>query len=148
MPHFGHRKVTDITPYMVDAWHAGASKDAWGSDCAERLLCLERHHAPGGEVPDDRRESVPDRGAAADAAHPRPNLSVPDFLRILEALPSDLQPLILLMLGAHLRLGEACSLIREDLDLEDRTLRVERQLQDGQGGCVVTRTENSSRWTV
>lgn len=81
------------------------------------------------------------RGAGVATSPERPSLSIVDFMRVVEAHPEPLRPLLHLALGAHLRLGELLALQRGDLDLKTGMLRVERQLVTVAGTEVITKTK-------
>jgi integrase len=62
--------------------------------------------------------------------------------------PDYMRALLAVTFGAHLRLGEVIALKRKDLDLEKRTIRVERQLQELKGGPQFLEPKMEERRTV
>lgn len=67
-----------------------------------------------------------------------------DVARLLPALPLQMRPVMLLLIGGHVRPGEIIALQRRDLDLDTATLNVERQIitsrEQGQVPTDVTKT--------
>lgn len=68
------------------------------------------------------------RGAGVAKSPERMLLSLADFSSLVDSHPDHLRPVLHLAMGAHLRLGELIALQRRDLDLDEGTLRVERQV--------------------
>lgn len=87
-------------------------------------------------------------GAGAVRSPERPFMTVEHFTKLLEAVPKDLQPVLALTYGAHLRLGEVPALSRSDLNLKNYTLRVEWQRVPMKGGDVRTPTKPENIRTV
>ncbi|WP_104169247.1 site-specific integrase [Cryobacterium sp. M23] len=165
-PNIGKRAVGQITPAMVRGWYT-----ALGKELAERAA---RPRADGGErvasgktrqrqayaflkgvmntaKTDGMVGSNPCQiiGAGMVRTEERPFMPMEDFTRLLESHPADLQPVIALAFGAHLRLGEAVALQRSDLDLEKGTLKVVRQaVQTRRTGVVVTPTKTEDTRSV
>ena len=165
-PSIGKKTVGRITPAMVRGWYT-----ALGKELAERAA---RPRADGGErvasgktrqrqayaflkgvmntaKSDGMVGSNPCQiiGAGMVRTEERPYMPMEDFARLLEAHPADLQPVIALAFGAHLRLGEAVALRRADLDLRKGTLKVVRQaVQTRRTGVVITPTKTEDTRSV
>jgi integrase len=88
------------------------------------------------------------KGAGLASAPERPYLSPEDLALITHALPVHYYTVVRVMLGAHLRLGEAVGLQRRDLDRERDVLRVERQVVSDVGDTVVTPTKTGTARNV
>ncbi|WP_347780464.1 hypothetical protein [Nonomuraea sp. B5E05] len=68
------------------------------------------------------------KGAGQERSPERPILTVEEVYRIVDVIEHRYRALILLATFASLRWGELTGLQRRDLDLDARTVRVERQL--------------------
>jgi integrase len=85
--------------------------------------------------------------AGKDVAVPRPTHTYSELLRLVEAMPSELRPVIWVMFAAHLRCGEVCGLNRGDYDTKSGMLRVERQVTEI-GGAHLSDTKTGNRKTI
>lgn len=88
------------------------------------------------------------RGAGIAEQHERPLLSVVEFAAVVEAHAEHIRPALVVMFGAHLRLGELLGLQRGDVDLAAGTLRVERQVITVGGTTETTGTKSGKGRTV
>ena len=74
------------------------------------------------------------KGAGEEKSAERPTLSLDQLYRLVELVPARWEAFILLKTFASLRWGEITALTGADLDLEDCSVRVRRQLQAIKGG--------------
>jgi integrase len=81
-----------------------------------------------------RRNPCRIKGAGQEKSAERPILTVPQVFALAEAIEPRYQALVLLGALTSLRWGELCALRRADIDLDTRTVQVERSLTELQGG--------------
>jgi integrase len=81
-----------------------------------------------------RRNPCRIKGAGQEKSAERPILTVPQVFALAEAIEPRYQALVLLGALTSLRWGELCALRRADIDLDARTVQVERSLTELQGG--------------
>ncbi|PPG83023.1 hypothetical protein C5C29_12510 [Rathayibacter sp. AY1H2] len=123
--------VDRITAVMVREWHARKAKTTGSTALRNAYILL---HAVLAQAVDDEvvvknPARVKDAGTAS--APERPYLSLQDYKRIHDALVPDLQPVVALIFGASLRLGEAAALLRADLDAAAGTVTISKQESRG-----------------
>lgn len=85
-----------------------------------------------------RRNPCRIKGAGQESSPERPVLSVEQVYAVADAVPPRYRGLVLLATFGSLRWGEAIALRRGDLDLEARTVRVERQGTEIVNGDLIT----------
>jgi len=168
-PTLGHRDIGKITPDMVRTWYSKLGRDlaekipetlkdgsekkssrtgATRQGQAYRLL----HAVLATAVADGliARNPCTIKGAGSVKLDSRPLLTVADFTAIVEAHPKDLQPMLHLALGAHLRLGELVGLRVKDWDPAAGTITVDGQIIRTEDGLIRTtpKTRSSKRTIV
>lgn len=74
------------------------------------------------------------KGGGSEASPERPVLTVRQVFGLGEAIAPRYRALVLLATFTSLRWGELCALRRRDVDLDTRTVRVERTLTELQNG--------------
>lgn len=74
------------------------------------------------------------KGAGEEKSAERPTLSLDQLYRLVELVPVRWQAFVLLKTFASLRWGEITALTRADLDLDECSVRIRRQLQAVKGG--------------
>lgn len=148
-PAFGRVPIADIRDGHVRRWRsellaAGAST----SSVAKSYRLLKAIMNTAVEDGIIRRNPCRIRGAAQDRSRERPVLTLRQALTLAESTESRYQALILLAVFCSLRWGELTALRRCDLDLGNRTVRVERSLSELPGGGVLfgpPKTESGRR---
>jgi integrase len=75
-----------------------------------------------------RRNPCRIKGASEETSPERPVLSVTQVYALAEAIDRRYRALVLLAAFGSLRWGELAALRRSDIDLANRTIRVDRQL--------------------
>ena len=80
-----------------------------------------------------RRNPCRIKGAGQEKSPERPTLTIPQVFTLAEAIGQRYQALVLLAMFSSLRWGELAGLRRCDIDLEARTVRVDRQLTEVRG---------------
>jgi integrase len=133
LPRLGSSSVNAITEGQVRRWRkelldSGAS--AVTTAKAYRLLkAILNTAADDGLI---RRNPCRIKGAAQERSPERPILSIGDVYRLADAVGDRYRALVLLAAFGSLRWGEAIALQRADVDLDARTVRIERQLTEVQ----------------
>jgi integrase len=126
LPTFGDRSLNSIRAIDVDTWYARSAKRLGPVALRSSYFLLSGIMRQAVEWDVIRESPCRRKKAGRDASQPRPVLTVTDLVKIIEAHPVGLHPLLWLTFGAHLRLGEVCALRRSDLDLSAGTLRSRR----------------------
>ena len=133
-PFLGEMPLRTITPAVVRRWHAevAASTGTTATRQAYALLRAILNTA----VADDAigRNPCSIRGAGQPHTPERPPIDSADVERAAAAMPAGLEATVLLDLWAHLRIGEVLGLQRGDIDLDEGTLSVQRQVVEVRGG--------------
>jgi integrase len=134
-PALGHRPVADIREAQVRRWRkdlldSGASPTATAK--AYRLLRAIMNTAVDDGI--IRRNPCRIRGGGQDQSPERPVLTVRQVGQLADAIHPRYGALILLAVFGSLRWGELAALRRRDIDLDRRTVKVERSLSERPGG--------------
>jgi integrase len=87
--------------------------------------------AGGGTI---RRNPCRIKGGGTETSPERIVLTVPQVFALSEAIDPRYRTLVLLATFTNLRWGELCALRRSDLDVDARTIRVERSLTELETG--------------
>ncbi|WP_449385065.1 tyrosine-type recombinase/integrase [Cellulomonas soli] len=126
LPAFGEKELAAITPVDVRLWHAGM--DARKPTIRAHAYALLRTIFTTA-VADDLVTSNPCRirggGATKRAKAIRP-ATLAELESLTAAMPTRLQPMVLLAAWCALRFGELAELRRGDVDLKRATLRIRR----------------------
>ncbi len=135
IPTFGNRAVAGIREAHVRRWRhelleAGASASSVAK--AYRLLKAILNTAVDDTI--IARNPCRIRGAASDRSPERPILTLRQVLDLAEAIGARYRALVLLAVFGSLRCSELAALRRSDVDLDSRTVRVERSLSEVPGG--------------
>jgi len=168
-PTLGHRDIGKITPDMVRTWYSrlgrdlaekipealkdGSAKKSSRTGTTRQGQAYRLLHAVFATAVEDEliaRNPCAIKGAGSVKLSPRPLLTVSDFTAIVEAHSKDLQPMLHLALGAHLRLGELVGLRVKDWDAVAGTITVDGQLIRTEDGVIRTtpKTQSSKRTVV
>jgi integrase len=148
LPTFGKSPIDRITVQQVENWYSdlGSRTGAVNRRNAYYALAGIMSAAVRAEVLLDSPCRV--RGAGKNVAKEREHFPHDDFLRVVDAMPDNLRPVLLVAMGAHLRVGELLGLNRGDLDAETGKLTVERQTQQVRGGLLIRETKTGKAKTV
>jgi integrase len=123
----GARRIDDITPADVRAWHQHviASTGPTATRQAYSLLRAVLNTA----VADDLivRNPCRIRGAGQPHSPERPLVDVDQVDKLAAAMPEHLRAMVTLAFWGHARLGELLGLRVSDIDFDAGTLRIERQ---------------------
>jgi integrase len=84
-----------------------------------------------------RRNPCRIKGASQERSPERPMLSIDEVYKLADAVGDRYRALVLLTAFGSLRWGEAIALQRADVDLDARTVRVDRQLTEVPGAGLV-----------
>jgi integrase len=135
---FGRYAISEIREPQVRRWRkelidSGVSAVTAGK--AYRLLqAIMNTAVDDGLI---RRNPCRIKGAAQERSPERPILSIEDVYRLADAVSDRYRALVLLAAFGSLRWGEVIALQRADIDLDARTVRVERQLTEVRGAGLV-----------
>jgi integrase len=150
-PGLGNKSLADIREPQVRHWRKGLL-DAGTSEItvakAYRLLkAIMNTAVDDGLI---RRNPCRIKGASEETSPERPVLSVTQVYTLAEVIDPRYRALVLLAAFGSLRWGELAALRRSDIDLTNRTIRVERQLTEatGQGLTVGPPKSAAGRRTV
>ena len=139
LPLLGDLELSAITTANVREWRAGLLRA--GSPGLPTVAKAYRvlHAVLATAVEDELIERNPCvlRGATAERSPERPVATVSQVLALASAIDPSLQVLVLLAGFTGLRLGELQALRRDRLNLEERTLRVNEQIQELASGKMV-----------
>jgi integrase len=83
-----------------------------------------------------RRNPCRLKGGGSESSPERVALTVPQVFALGDAIDPRYRALVLLATFTSLRWGELCALRRSDIDMEARTVRVERSLTELQNGAL------------
>jgi integrase len=135
-PDLGQVAVADVQPSQVRRWRrelldSGVSEVTAAK--AYRLLKAVLSTAVDDRV--IRRNPCRIKGAGQEKSPERPTISIPEVYALADAVGQRYRALVLLAMFTSLLWGELAALRRSDVDLAERTVRVDRQLTEvnGQG---------------
>ncbi|MCU1418937.1 MAG: hypothetical protein JWR57_106 [Mycetocola sp.] len=148
LPTFGSMRMGDISSIDVDLWHTGmaTAKTPVVTRNAYFLLSGIMTLAIRHKLIVSNPCEVEDAGK--EAAEKRPTFTVEDFMAVREECPTYLHAPLMLMLCAHLRLGELCALDRIDLDLKTGMVSITKQLLMAPGGLRMVKPKAGSLRTI
>jgi integrase len=129
VPTFGALGVGDIKEPHVRKWRKKLVDNGVGEATlakSYRLLKAIMNTAVGDGL--IKRNPCQIKGGGSENAPERPVLSIGQVYTLAEVIEPRFRALVLLTTFANLRWGEAVALRRKDLDLDARTVRVERTL--------------------
>jgi len=135
VPYLGSKAVADIKESRVRRWRKGvldAGTTPITTAKAYRLLrAIMNTAVDDGFI---RRNPCRIKGAGQEKSPERPVLTVHQVFHLADVIDPRYRALILLGVFASLRWGELAALRRKDIDLNRRTVRVERTLTQLPGG--------------
>jgi integrase len=137
VPTFGAKAMADIRDPHVRRWRKKLLDDGVSTVTVAKAYRLLR--AIFATAVDDgmlRRNSCRIREAGREKSAERPILAVAQVFTLAEAIGPRYQALALMGALTSLRWGELCALRRSDVDVQERTVRVERTLTELQGGAL------------
>jgi integrase len=134
-PTFGTRAIAEIREPHVRRWRKKRLDDGVSAVTVAKAYRLLK--AILATATDDgliRRNPCRIKGAGQEKSPERPILTVPQVFALAEAIEPRYRALVLMGALTSLRWGELCALRWADIDLDARTVRVERTLTELQGG--------------
>jgi integrase len=134
-PTFDARPLAEIREPHVRRWRKGlldAKVSVVTVAKAYRLLKVILNTAVDDEL--IRRNPCRIKGAGQEKSAERPVLTVPEVYALADAADERYRVLVLLAAFSSLRWGELAALRRSDIDIQARTVRVTRQLNERDGG--------------
>jgi integrase len=139
LPPLGAIPVGRINPSDVRSWHAALERRQPDGSLlpAKCYRLLRAILATAVEDELIARNPCQVKGAGVERTSERPIASPDQVWELSDAIDERYRPLVLIAGFAGLRLGEALGLQRRDLDIENGTLTVERQLQELEDGSFV-----------
>jgi integrase len=138
LPELGELSLKQITSARVRTWYARLLQGGVSRSMAAKAYRLLRSIlATAFEDELLARNPCVLRGAGSERAAERPVASVAMVAALADAIDDRYRAMVLLAVWAGLRFGEAAGLERRDVDLDDQTVRIERQLQELKDGSHV-----------
>ncbi|MDR2538770.1 MAG: site-specific integrase [Bifidobacteriaceae bacterium] len=149
--HFQNKQLKEITEQDCKKWYAGLDKTkeygTWGCLKVLKLLFNQAKkdklitYSPADIIPTVKPKKLNISKIKSSL------LSETEVLALIEATPPKYR--LITVLGAYcgLRIGEALALQRKDIDLEERTVNINKQVQYSAGVAHITepKTPNSNR---
>jgi integrase len=135
IPAFGARAVSEIREPHIRRWRKAMVDAGVGLPTTAKAYVLLK--AVLNTAIDDgmiRRNPCRIKGAGTGQSPERPVVTVRQILSLAAVIEPSYRALILLAAFCSLRWGELAALRREDLDLEARTVKIERSLTPLPGG--------------
>jgi integrase len=134
-PVFDARPVAEIREPHVRRWRKDLLDDGVSAVTVAKAYRLLK--AIFNTAVDDgliRRNPCRIKGAGQEKSPERPVLTVPQVYALADAADERYRALVLLAAFTSLRWGELAALRRSDIDIQARTVRVFRQLNERRGG--------------
>lgn len=144
VPAFGGLPLTSITPDDVRAWHAKMGErgtPTLRAHCYGLLRTIFNTAASDGKI--GVSPCVIRGAASARRVHKIQPATLGELAAIVEAMPEQLRPMILLASWCAMRYGEIAELRRMDIDLRDEVIRVRRGVVRVNGGKFKVTTPKS-----
>ena len=138
LPHFGDLTLSEITPRVVERWHAVLGRETGATQRARcyQLLSVIMRTAWRQELVNASPCRIP--GAANPPRARSVTIAEPtELTAIVKATPERFRLFVHLAAWCQLRQGELAELRRRDIDLDGGTLRVERAVTRVNGSQVV-----------
>jgi integrase len=145
VPTLGNVKLADITPHAIQAWLRKLGESRTSAKARQHLRAACHLALRWGWMV---RNPVDATDPPSVILRQPPELSVELAGRVLGACEgTDAYPLVCVLLGCGMRIGEAMALRRSDWDRESATLTVTGQLQriDGKTVRSPTKTKQGNR---
>jgi integrase len=134
-PTFGTKAIAEVREPHIRRWRKKRLDDGVSAvTVAKAYRLLKSIFATAADDGLIRRNPCRIKGAGQEKSAERPILTVPQVFALSEAIEPRYRALVLLGALTSLRWGELCALRRADIDLNARTVRVERSLTELQGG--------------
>jgi integrase len=134
-PAFETRAIAEIREPHVRQWRKRLLDDGVSAvTVAKAYRLLKAVLATAADDGIIRRNPCRIKGAGQEKSAERPILTVPQVFALAEAIEPRYRALVLVGALSSLRWGELCALRRTDIDLDARTIRVERSLTELPGG--------------
>ena len=134
-PTFGTRAMAEIKEAHIRRWRKKLLDDGVSAvTAAKAYRLLKAIFATAADDGMIRRNPCRIKGAGQEKSAERPVLTVAQVFALSEEIDPRYRALVLLGALTSLRWGELCALRRADIDLDARTVRVERTLTELQGG--------------
>lgn len=134
-PTFGTKAIAEVREPHIRRWRKKRLDDGVSAvTVAKAYRLLKSIFAMAADDGLIRRNPCRIKGAGQEKSAERPILTVPQVFALSEAIEPRYRALVLLGALTSLRWGELCALRRADIDLDARTVRVERSLTELQGG--------------
>lgn len=137
LPTFKSKPVRDITIEAVDRWYAKLpDRPTLRAHVYSLLRTILETARTRDRLIDSNPCLIRGAGTARRRIQPKP-ATVEQITTITEAMPEELQTMVLLAAWCALRFGELVELRRRDVDLEDEVVRIRRAAVRVDGGWQV-----------
>ncbi|MBB5785582.1 tyrosine-type recombinase/integrase [Jiangella mangrovi] len=138
-PQLGRLGLGDLTPARVRSWRKERLDDGVGPvTVAKAYRLLKTVMATAVEDGLIRRNPCQIKGAGTEASPERRTATLAEVFAIADAIQPRYRALVLLAAFGTLRWGELMGLRRLDVDLDERTVRIERAVQQVKGKQIVS----------
>ena len=132
LPAFGTTPIARIEKSQVRSWHAALAKQSPSvAVSAYRHLKAILNTAVEDEILARNPCSI--KGAGSDRSAERVPPTTEQVRSLMEAMPAHLQAAVVIACALPIRRNEVLGLQRRDINIAERTLRVERQLDECPG---------------
>lgn len=141
LPTFAKRELRKITPAAVRAWFLTLPETPGRKAVYSLMSQIMKQALYDGEI---NRNPVLIKGAMKDTSAPRDYVPPADvhMLRTMAGEESQMGTLLLLVMGAALRIGEALALNWEDVDTNNGTVRINKHLVANHGITAGTKHDD------
>ena len=129
-PELGRVELRQITPEVVQRWHARLPGQTVPAKCYRLLRAILATAADNGRI---GRNPCRVKGAGIERSPERPLPTGDEVWGIADAIDERYRALVLMAAFVGLRWGELLGLRRSDVDLETRTVHVLRQIIEVDG---------------
>ncbi len=138
-PTFGGQFLSDITPAAVRRWRADLLQRGVSEGMVAKAYRLMRAVLNTAVEHDELIKRNPCRiqGGGAEKPPERPVLSMAEVFMLADKMPERFRCVVLLATFASLRFGEVAALTRQDVDLEQGTVRVRAAYSEVKGQGLV-----------
>lgn len=138
-PELGSLGLVEITPARVRTWRKNRLDAGVGPVTVAKAYRLLKSMM--GTAADDgliRRNPCQIKGAGSEASEERRTATIGEVYAVAEAIQPRYKSLVLLATFGTMRWGELMGLHRGDIDLDNRTIRINRAVQEVAGQQIVS----------
>lgn len=134
-PYLGHYKLKSLSPVVIQDYANNLNSKGYSKSLVYGVLSMLQNAVdyavfPLGYIKDNPMRYVKIKYTADKPIRQRPVIKKEEFDKILEMFPSDSKFHLPLLLGWYcgLRISETCGLTWDDVDFENKTLNINKQI--------------------